>query len=79
MSLRYKGKEQHKENIVRSAWGAQLGKHPTLDFSSGLDLTVGEVESTEPALGSLSPSLSLCPCPTCTRTCSLSLSLKLNK
>ena len=46
---------------------AQLVKHPTLDFGSGHDLMVGELEphirlcadSEEPAWDSLSPPLSL--------------------
>ena len=42
-------------------WGAQSLKPPTLDFSSGCDLTVCELaESTEPALG-LFPFLSPSP------------------
>ena len=48
----------------------QLVKHPTLDFGSGHDLMVHEVE---PCLGVLS----LCPYPT--RALSLSLFLKINK
>ena len=60
------------------ARGAQLVKHPTLDFGSGRDLVAREFEpciglfpvSTEPALNPLSPSLSAPP--------SLSL-LKINK
>ena len=51
-------------------WGTrvtQLVKHPTLDFSPGPDLTVGETEpcadSPGPAWDSLSPSLSA-PAPT---------------
>ena len=56
-----------KENLW-GAWVAQLGKRPTLDFSSCRGLTVREIEphvwvwadSVEPALGfSLSLSLSL--------------------
>ena len=58
------------------AWTAQLVKHRTLGFGSGLDLTVGEFEpraglcddSTESAWDSLSPARSL----------SLSLSQKIN-
>ena len=64
---------------------AQSVKHETLDFGSGHDLAVGEIEpriglhvdSVEPSWDSLSPSLPL-PC-----LCSLSLllarSLKINK
>ena len=48
------------------AWVAQLVKRPTLDFGSGQDLTVPEIEpcvglcadSVEPAWDSFSPSLS---------------------
>ena len=67
-------------NILhRGSWGARLVKHLTLDFGSGHDLTVCEMElhielctdSTEPAWDSLS--LSLCPSPA--RSLSLSLSL----
>ena len=51
---------------------AQSVKHLTLDFGSGHDLTVPEIEpcirlcadSSEPAWDSLSLSLSLCPFPT---------------
>ena len=51
----------------RGAWGAQSIKHLTLDFGSGHDPTVHEIElhtelsadSSEPACDSLSPSLSL--------------------
>ena len=47
---------------IRGAWGAQSVKHPTLDFGSGHDLRVREIEphtglhadSTEPAWDSLS-------------------------
>ena len=63
----------------RDAWVAQLVKHLTLDFGSGHDLRVHEIEphirlctdSTEPAWDSLS--LSLCPSP------AYSLSLSQNK
>ena len=56
----------HIKNDVWGAWVAQPAKHPTLDFSSGHDITVCEFEphvglcanSTEPAWGSLSPFLS---------------------
>ena len=48
---------------------AQLVKHPTIDFRSGCDVTVGEMEprvglcadSMEPAWDSLSSSLSVPP------------------
>ena len=61
------------------AWVAQSVKHLTLDFSSGHDLMVHEIEphcglcadSVEPAWDSLSPSLSAPPMHT--------LSLKINK
>ena len=53
---------------------AQLVKRPTLDFSSGHDLTVGEVE---PAWDSVSVSAS--PLLTLSLSQSLSLSLSLNK
>ena len=53
----------------RGTWVAQEVKPPTLDFSSGYDLTVHEFEphvglctdGAEPAWDSLFPSLSLCP------------------
>ena len=51
----------------RGARAAQSVKHVTLDFSSGQDLMVREVEphigavSAEPAWDSLSPSLLLSP------------------
>ena len=58
-----------KEKINREIRGTcmvQLVKHPTLDFSSGHDLSVCEIKPhvglcadlTEPAWDSLSPSLS---------------------
>ena len=51
------------------AWVAQLVEHPTIDFSSGHDLTVCGIEphvglctdSMEPTWDSLSPSLSAPP------------------
>ena len=49
------------------AWVAQMGKHPTLDFGSGHNLTVCE---SEPALGSVLTAWSLL-------RVSLSLSLSL--
>ena len=60
-------------------WVAQLAERPTLDFGSGHDLTVPEIEpfvrlqadSTEPVWDSLS-SLSLCPSPAHPLTLSLS-------
>ena len=65
----------------RVVWVAQSAKHPTLDFSSGHDLTVSEfnpcirphADSVEPASDSLSapPPLML--------ALSLSLSLSQNK
>ena len=62
-------------------WVAPSVKCPTLDFSSGHDLTVGEIEphvglfahSMEPAWDSVSLPLTLCP------SCALSLSLSLSK
>ena len=52
-------------NKKRGAWVSQVVRQPTLDFSSGHDLTVREVKphvglyaaSMEPAWDSLSPSL----------------------
>ena len=57
---------------------AQSVKGPTLDFSSGHDLTVGEIEencadSLEPAWDSILPSLSAPP------LLMLSLFLKINQ
>ena len=68
------------ENHCGGAWVTQSVKHPTLDFSSGHDLTFRKVEthirlctdSMEPAWDSPFPSLSL-PLPS-----SLSLSLSLS-
>ena len=71
------------------AWEAQSVKHLTLDFSSGHDLMVREIElhirlravSMEPAWDSLPLSLSL-PCTSAFSLCLsllLSLSLKINK
>ena len=68
--------------IIPTSWGtwvAQLAKRPTLDFSSGHELTVGEIEphfglcagNTEPAWDSLS----LFSCP----SLSLSLSVRLSQ
>lgn len=67
---------------------AQSVKHPTLDFGSGRDLTVGETEprngistdSTEPG-GILSLSLAFHPSLALARAqvLSLSISLKINK
>ena len=69
----------NKKPMCQGAWVAQMVKCPTLDFGSGHDLTLHEIEpwvwlctnSTEPAWVFLS--LSFCPYPTC------SLSLKINK
>ena len=58
----------HKD---RGAWVAQSVKCPTLDFSSGHDLTAPRVDSTESTWDSLSPSLSAPP--------PLVLALKINK
>ena len=54
---------------TRGTWVAQLVKHRTLDFGSGHDLMVHEMEphlglctdSMEPALDSLSPAISVPP------------------
>ena len=60
-----------KNTLDVGAWVAQSVKQPTLDFSSGHDLTVPQIKahalSAEPAWDSLSPSL---PLP---YTCSLAL------
>ena len=69
-----------KKQFLRGSWVAQLVKGPTLDFGSGHDLTVCEIEphvglcsvSTEPVWDSLSPSL--LP-PQLVHVCALSLSL----
>ena len=68
-------------SYLGAAWGAQSVKWLTLDFSSGRDLKVRELEphvglcadSVELAWDSLSPSPSL------PFSCSLSLSLSQNK
>ena len=73
---------------VGGAWVAQLIKHPTLDFCSGHDLTVCEIE---PCVGlclhwqhgaclgfSLPLSLPRLPSLMCARARSLSLSLSLS-
>ena len=70
---------------AQGTWVAQLVKCQTLDFSSGHDLMVCEIESqvwlctgsVKPAWDSLSLSLSLSLCPS--PACALSLSLKINK
>ena len=57
------------ENYKGGAWVAQLVERLTLDFGSGHDNTVPEIEprirlyahGAEPAWDSLSPSV--CPCP----------------
>ena len=75
---------KHLQNYWRGTWVAQSVKHPTLDFDSGHDPTVGEFEphirlhadSMEPAWDPLSPP-SLCLCPA--DALSLSLSLSQNK
>ena len=62
------------------AWVVQLVERPTLDFSSGHDLTVREIkpcmglcaDTVEPAWDSL---FSLCPSPAWTHLCVFSLSL----
>ena len=80
------GSGQFKTHFIGGAWVAQSVKHPTLDFSSAHDLTVGGTEphvgishdSTEPAWDSLSaPSLLMCAC---VLACSLAFSpsLKIN-
>ena len=58
---------------VQGAWVAQSGKRPTLDFSTGHDLMVCEMEphirfptdSTEPSWDSLPTISLLLPCCTC--------------
>ena len=67
---------------IKGTWVAQSVEHPTLDFSSGHDLTVREfnpcvglcTDSAEPSWDSLSPSLSAPPL--LVHSLSLSLSLK---
>ena len=62
-------KLQLKKQDSRGTWLAQSAKHWALDFNSGYDLTVHEIEpcirlyagSEEPAWDSLSPSLSAPP------------------
>ena len=88
------GKIMHKEPIKDNssnkkeygvAWVAQSVKHPTLDFSSGHDLTVQELQphiglcadSAQSLLGVLSLHLSV-PLPRL-HVCALSVSLKINK
>ena len=64
--------------VLESAWVAQMVKCPTLNFGSGHDVLVYEIQphhvlcadSAEPARGSLSLSLPL--------SCGLFLSLKIN-
>ena len=65
---------------------AQSVTRPTLDFSSGYDLTFGEIEphlssamTVRSLLGILSPSLSAPPLLTCMFTHSLALSLSQKK
>ena len=67
----------------KGTWGAQLVKHPTLDFSSGHDLAVmgsspapGSVLTARSLLGIVSLPLFLCPSPAC--VCSLSLNKQTN-
>ena len=70
-------------NCLRGTWVAQLVKRPTLDFSSGYDLTVCEfksyvglcADSEKLAWDSVPLPLSLFPSP----SLSLSLSLSLSK
>ena len=62
--------ETLEDTTTRGPWMAQLVKHLTRDFSSGLDLVVHEFEphirlcadGVQPAWDSVSPSL--CPSPT---------------
>ena len=69
--------------MTRGTWVVQSVKRLTLDFGSGHDLMVCEIEphveshfgNAEPAWDSLSPSLSLYPSP----TYALFLSLKITK
>ena len=59
----------HTSKALWGAWVAQSVKHPTLNFGSGHDLTVHEIQpyvglcadSMEPAWDSLFPSLSASP------------------
>ena len=75
-----------KSPFFQGTWVAQLVMRPTLDFGSGHDLTVHGIEpcvrlcadSTKPALGSISPSLSVLPLIPCTSTCARSLAFKYN-
>ena len=73
---------------MQVAWVAQSAKHLTLDFGSGHDLTVREMEprvglcadSTEPAWESPSPSFSLpLPCSHARSTHVLSLNKHTHK
>ena len=69
---------------LRGSWVGQSVKHPTLDFSSGHDLTVREFKpcirlyagGMEPAWDSLSPSICLSPAHSLSLSLSLSLSHK---
>ena len=71
--------KEMKTCLLKGTWVAQLVKYLTLDFHSGHDLIVHEIE---PHLGSvltvcsLLGILSLCPSPA--RAHSLALSLKIN-
>ena len=75
----------NNHNWSWGTWVAQSFKHPTLDFSSGHDFEVHDIEpsvglltySTEPAWDSLSLPLSL-PLP-CSYARVFPLSLKINK
>ena len=73
--------EREQEKNFWGAWVTQSVEHPTLDLSSGHDLTVREFEphvglcagGVEPAWDFVSPSF--CPYP----ACACALSLKINK
>ena len=76
----------YKKYVFGGVWMAQSVECLTLDFSSGPDLMVPEIElwvwpwadRVEPAWGSLSPPLSLLPLP-CSCSFSLPLALFQNK
>ena len=71
----HKQNEELKSWLSWGAWIAQLVRHPTIDFSSGHELTVREFQPhvglCADSVESAWDSLSLCPSP--------SFSLKINK
>ena len=88
MCIKYFLRKTDLENTFpRGTWVTQSGKHLTLDFSSGHDLTVCQIEpgvrlcadSMDPAWDSLSPSLSLSLSVLPPLTLALSLPLSLSK